>query len=458
MPDLKRAVFVSDLHLGSNAALDDFRRDDELAVLLGLSELQPPPGEEVDLVLLGDTFDLWQSVDDEECRQRRSVDIDFGITASREAQRLDGIRPRHERWFEALGAFGRRERCRLVFVTGNHDHTLLLRPVQDRLVQLLDLGSRKPTFASFYESPALRLYADHGNQYDYNNQYEAFDQVETDAECRGYYFVKLFFNRIEALDPSIENGPGGWGNVWHYLRRAFNFRLLAAAIRYFAQYWTDGRVPRKVSPLREAGAEPEPFRVESPSEPLLLLGEPEARSPEAFFSEDPEMEHFFRVAYERSPEVRLAVNEILVRQDARPAPALERSALVRTRRRPARRTPRRKATDRRRPGVPRPGQRPAPAAAGTRGLLGGAEDVEWAEALFQDRPAFRERLTREAFDFVLFGHTHGPKTQRLSNGATYLNTGTWNNELPEPTLVLAEGRPGQAPAAALKKLVGGKLV
>ena len=52
-------------------------------------------------------------------------------------------------------------------------------------------------FGNFYENPELALYADHGNQYDKNNAYKDFGRFDWKEDCRGYYFVKLFFNRIE---------------------------------------------------------------------------------------------------------------------------------------------------------------------------------------------------------------------------------------------------------------------
>ena len=133
MNGLKRAVFVSDLHLGSNPTLDDFTRDAEFERLLDLPELKPEGGDQVDLVLLGDSFDLWQSVSEKECRQEQGSRIDLAYAANSEAERLDGVRTKHPLWFEALGRFGQRTGCRLVFIAGNHDHSLTDPAVQARV-------------------------------------------------------------------------------------------------------------------------------------------------------------------------------------------------------------------------------------------------------------------------------------------------------------------------------------
>ena len=179
MSGLKRAVFVSDLHLGSNPTLDDFTRDREFEALLELPELKPEGGDQVDLVLLGDSFDLWQSVSENECRQEQSSRIGLEYHSDSEAQRLVGVRAKHPRWFEALGRFGKRPGCRLVFITGNHDHSLIDPAVQAQVTQYLGLGgSAGLSFANFYENPSLSLYADHGNQYDHNNTYDDFARLD----------------------------------------------------------------------------------------------------------------------------------------------------------------------------------------------------------------------------------------------------------------------------------------
>jgi UDP-2,3-diacylglucosamine pyrophosphatase LpxH len=454
MSGLKRAVFVSDLHLGSNPTLDDFTRDREFEALLELSELKPEGGDQVDLVLLGDSFDVWQSVSENECRQEQSSRIELEYLADSEAQRLAGVRAKHLRWFEALGRFGKRPGCRLVFITGNHDHSLIDPAVQAQVTQYLGLGGFAGlSFANFYEDPALSLYADHGSQYDHNNTYDDFARLDWKKDCRGYYFVKLFFNRIEYRDPRVDNSPSGWGEVWHWLRRFMNFRLLAAAVRYYWQYSTDNRVPLWVTPFAARGlaeSAAEPGLVGQAAAPNLLIGGPAARSSESFFSADPETEEFLREAYEASPEVRRAVNEILEAQ--------EQGEAVRGPQRGARREarPARKASARRRAEVPKP-EGALRGLASERGIAGPPEDVGWAENLFSDKPYFRDRIDVRDFRYVLFGHTHGALDRQLSNGATYLNTGTWTAGNAGLPVVVAECAPGSAPTAKLRWFEDGKL-
>ena len=125
MSGMRRVVFASDLHLGSNPTLDDFTRDVEFESFLDLPEFKPSADDRVELVLLGDSFDLWQAVSEEECHQEKSKRIDLAYVAASEAVRLDGVRGKHLRWFEALGRFAERPGCRLVVVPGNHERSLL---------------------------------------------------------------------------------------------------------------------------------------------------------------------------------------------------------------------------------------------------------------------------------------------------------------------------------------------
>ena len=454
MSGLKRAVFVSDLHLGSNPTLDDFTRDREFEALLELTELKAEGGDQVALVLLGDSFDFWQSVSENECRQEQSSRIELEYLADSEAQRLAGVRAKHPRWFEALGRFGKRPGCRLVFITGNHDHSLIDPAVQAQLTQYLGLdGSAVLSFANFFEDRTLGLYADHGNQYDHDNTYDDFAGFDWRKDCGGYYFVKLFFNRIEYRDPRVDNSPSGWGEVWHWLRRVMNFRLLAAAIRYYWQYSTDNRVPRRITPFAARGlAEPaaKPGLLSPAAAPNLLITGPVARSSVSFFSTDPEGEEFFREAYEASPDVRRAVNEILEAQEEGKAARGTRRGATRGAR------PARKASARRRAEVPKP-KGSLRGLTTERGIAGPPEDVGWAKNLFSDKPYFRDRLDISDFRFIIFGHTHGALDRRLSNGATYLNTGTWTARVAGLPVVVAECAPGGAPTAKLLRFESGRL-
>ncbi|MBI5068277.1 MAG: hypothetical protein HZB56_08545 [Deltaproteobacteria bacterium] len=461
MAGRQRAVLLSDLHLCSNPRIDDFLWDAELAALLEAPELAPRGQDQVDLVLLGDVFDLWQSVPEAECRARRSADIELAFGAGSEIGRIGAVLARHGPALAALGAFARRPGCRLVVVPGNHDHVLVDPAVQAAVAARLGLSPGAPSlsFAPSYESPPLSLYADHGCQYDANNAYGDFGSIRLRDEAAGYFFVKLFFNRVEYRDPRIENSPGGWGAVWHWLRRVLDLSLLASAIRWFWQYWNDGRVARRLALLPGAGpARAGAAALAMPLSPALLLGGRRGRSADRFFAVDPGMEEFYRAAYQESAEVRRAVNEILEAQARAPRGGKPRA-------RPARPGPRRRAAGRPssapRPEVPAPRDRARalcpPVAAAPAGPLGPPEDVVWAERLYTRGPWFRGPLDVAHTRFAVFGHTHGERTQPLGNGATYLNTGSWTGSDSRLPAVVAEQGAGGEPVATLVHFQGGKL-
>jgi hypothetical protein len=107
---LRRTVLLSDLHLGGNPALDDFTHDAEFAALLALPELQPEAGTEVTLVLLGDTFDLWQAVSPQECAADEAVQVVLGDTRFRGPALRGDLRPAR-RLVPGPGRFTRRPQC-----------------------------------------------------------------------------------------------------------------------------------------------------------------------------------------------------------------------------------------------------------------------------------------------------------------------------------------------------------
>lgn len=86
---------VSDLHLGSLPALDDFVLDERFDALLAVLD---GGNDSCELALLGDTFDMWQAVDQAECSSEVIPEtVTAPSTAEAEIARLDRIRSRHAR-------------------------------------------------------------------------------------------------------------------------------------------------------------------------------------------------------------------------------------------------------------------------------------------------------------------------------------------------------------------------
>jgi UDP-2,3-diacylglucosamine pyrophosphatase LpxH len=252
MAGTRRAVFLSDLHLGSNPRLDDFGWDAQVDALVETLELNPKPGGQVDLVLLGDVFDLWQSVTDEECEQEDCEHVLESDLAS-ELARLDAIHARHPTVFAALGRFARRPGCRLFVVPGNHDHVLIRPEAQARLAASLGVPAGPSLwFTPFYEHPALGLYAEHGSQFHANNAYADWGSIARQDEAAGYFFQKLVINRMELLKASVDNPPPFDSDaIWESLRTLLPWlasvvspRRLWTVLRLYLRYRSCRHVPR----------------------------------------------------------------------------------------------------------------------------------------------------------------------------------------------------------------------
>jgi UDP-2,3-diacylglucosamine pyrophosphatase LpxH len=404
--------FVSDLHLGVRQTLEDFHADQAFGAFARAIVAVDPACR---LVLLGDTFDLWQAFDDAELgATRRREDCRYDAAAEEAKLRL--VVDRHPDWTAALRHLALDHE--VTIVPGNHDHSLVAPEVQQALADAV--GAPVRVSNGYYDRDA-RLYAEHANQFDENNSYERFPDLDWEGDARGYWFVRLFWNRLELADPDLDNAPRGWAVVLHYLARLGNFKLLAKAIRYFGQYWWDsGLRPHEKIVLPVGGARERGVR--GPVAPVhhglpdLLVSD--AEGPDVF-SSDPATEDLLRRAYRLSPDVREAVDEVLARKPA-----------ARTRARGAGRVPPPET-------IPR-GRRPRSALGDTAPSTLAAEpgiapvpelpeDVAWARRVLDGELHFPECITGDpaALAHVVFGHTHGERYLELEEGRFYLNTGTW---------------------------------
>jgi UDP-2,3-diacylglucosamine pyrophosphatase LpxH len=377
-PSAAQVVILSDLHLGIGNALDDFHADAAFKNLLAAVATW----QDAEVVLLGDTFDLWQAVkDDEIARPGQGIGLD--LSGASERARLELIRTAHPDFFAAVSSFVKKG-GRLTFVIGNHDHPLVHAEVQ---TWLRDVVGPVP-IDLHYENPRLALYAEHCNQFDRNNCYGSGEvrALGSGREAAGYFFVKLFWNRVELLDPDLDDAPGVWGKVWHVLRSRGAWGLIAKALGYFREYWTDPRVPAgkrlDIIGLRPAA----PGGLEAAAVGL------EAAAPGALTA--------ITQAAAASPEVKIALRELCaamgVSEDELAAAASVEAAV-----------------------------------AGTEAVAV-PDDVTWANLLYDTkrgasflRPGEPVALEFPRYRNVVFGHTHDERTVGLKNGARYVNTGTW---------------------------------
>jgi hypothetical protein len=285
-------------------------------------------------------------------------------------------------------------------------------------------GSGQIRFDRCADRPDFALYAEHGNEFDGNNEYDRAPSWDPRRECRGYYFVRYFWNRLEHRLPDLVDTSSEWARFWRAVRR--KPALLPTAFKMFVQYALAVGA-RVVLPFEAAPAEAEPTGAAAgpmlpPGSPtLLLLG---ASGPNVF-TDDPIMEQAFREAYHSSPEMKQTVDDILRGQGRAPA-------------------------------VPAP--QPLPESATTSLEAAGAvsPDVGWADELFAGENLLGKELDRSTYACVVMGHTHDARDEAVSRGR-YLNTGTWAREA-DPTVVLAERRHGKVHMQLLRCTAAGALV
>jgi len=357
----------------------------------------------MDLVILGDFLDIWGVAPEEEKSARTSEEILVDLVEDDQQERAREAVEAHMATFESLGGFiaQQPERRRVVFVVGNHDHSLVRESVQEVIRNAV--GGRasemegRMEFPLFYDSPELHTYAEHGNQYDANNRYRDF--ATFGEECPGYYFVRLVWNRLEPLAPSLDV----WTESFRAIFKNKLWRLLDPAYCFYRQYRKDPRPFQRIDvawvPFFAASG---PFATTTgrplPGFPDLLFSN--FADPRRVFSTDRETEDMLRSLYHgaENRQFKEWVDGILKEKYGAEFPPV--------------------------PGEPSQGVE--------FGLF--QDENEWAAAgMFCEEdetprtPLLRKAGLREGlYDTVIFGHTHKEKMVRLHRNTKYFNTGTWS--------------------------------
>lgn len=445
---------ISDLHLalGAGWSLEDFYSDAHMGALIDVIKVRFA-GKRVDLVLLGDVFDLWQVVPATDLTAPDAVHIDLAWNLPQLRQDLTMIAQGHSQFFQALAEFGQGIDNRLVIVAGNHDHPLILPELQSHLKNILvgqfgfpDRGDNLvfPRY-HFYHAPHLGIYAEHGNQYERFNRYADFFHFGPDLkqdECQGYGLVRLFWNRMENLDQDIDDRPEYWGSWFGWLRRHLRWGTLVKAWEWYQEYLLETRVePISIDDyMKEAAlAVPSATGEEHPETPEILLNAQD-RNPDLLFSQDLLVEAAYRELYHQDPAFRRAVDQILQKKFA-PGPVPAVSLIV---------------------GVPAlnldaPGTLIHPGTGEARSFIQGEPLVRSLRGmftpgqgpdLFRDDNGQRSHLDPQIYKLVIMGHTHDPRWEAVPRHSDklYINTGTWttyttNGRKTERTVILAEELP-----------------
>ena len=213
----RQIVFVSDMHLGPGRdanghwyKIEDFRWDDEFAKFL--DRIDADGGGKTDLVLLGDSAELWQSIADDCIYPNKNLSCSEADAMTR----LQRILTAHGGTLANLGSFADRGDNRVFVVPGNHVAALLFPRTSAAL--LAAIGSRKPGRVVFqsdgrWMSPDRLILAEHGHQIGKEvNRFDGWPApfieergVRYLQRVWGEQFVQKYYNAYEIEYPIIDN-------------------------------------------------------------------------------------------------------------------------------------------------------------------------------------------------------------------------------------------------------------
>jgi UDP-2,3-diacylglucosamine pyrophosphatase LpxH len=176
-----------------------------------LQEANRQGGGATDLILNGDTFELWQSLE-QDCIYS---DKDLGCTEVDALHRLRRVLGAHTAELKALRAFATSGNNRVVIVPGNHDVALLFGRVAAEVLEAISAPADRVRVASegFWLSADKLVYAEHGHQIGRDvNRFDNWPSpfLERNGQKHlqrpwGEQFVQQYYNDYEEKYPIIDN-------------------------------------------------------------------------------------------------------------------------------------------------------------------------------------------------------------------------------------------------------------
>ncbi|MFC1655243.1 metallophosphoesterase [Patescibacteria group bacterium] len=165
----KKLIVISDLHIGGEAPIDDFECEKELISFLDYLDEN---NESIELVILGDFFDLWKIKDKLEGKVAYAI-------------------KQHPRLFEHLKKFG--EKHKITVLGGNHDHEIVYEQrYQDDLAKYNMHVDKNQFFKREFsnDGKSFRIVGEHGNQVEPATAFTDFS-MKTDSSL-SYHINQLF--------------------------------------------------------------------------------------------------------------------------------------------------------------------------------------------------------------------------------------------------------------------------
>ena len=212
-------AFVSDTHLGVGQFADARWHPYEDArwardFKLFLEELDRKGAGKTDLILNGDTFELWQSLQNDCVYSSK----DLGCTENDALNRFRRIASAHRAEFEAIRSFAAAGSNSVVIVPGNHDAALMFPRVAAEVLKAIGAPTDRVKISAvgYWVSPDGLLYAEHGHQI--GNDVNLFTKWPSPfleknnvlhlQKSWGEQLVQSFYNQFEVKYPILDNIMG----------------------------------------------------------------------------------------------------------------------------------------------------------------------------------------------------------------------------------------------------------
>jgi UDP-2,3-diacylglucosamine pyrophosphatase LpxH len=210
-------IFISDTHFGVGKVnghwhnFEDARWAPEFAAFL--EKMNRMGKGKSDLILNGDTFELWQSLDPNDCTVL--VNKDLGCTEDGALKRLQRVIQFHQPELTSIGNFAKSGDNTVTIVPGNHDAALLFPKVAQTVLAAINAPADRVHVATEGDwlSPDGLIYAEHGQQIGKEvNKFDHWPQpfinyqgVRYLQRPWGEQFVQRFYNMYEDKYPIIDN-------------------------------------------------------------------------------------------------------------------------------------------------------------------------------------------------------------------------------------------------------------
>lgn len=251
-------VLISDLHVGAGRDAsgawkrsEDFRWHADFEKFL--VAMSAKGAAKVDLVLAGDIFEMWQSpsmkcstdINKPGCMSTEcdEDDPDRGCSESGARDRIDLILAQHSDFVHALRRFLAQGSNRVTLIPGNHDAALLFPEVAKRVAASVNHNSFMVAPAGYWLSADLKVFAEHGHQFDEVNKFKAWPRPFVEVAGIRYLqrpwgenMVQKFYNQYEEIFPIIDNLDNEQSGVDFAIRQA-GLTPTAGALGKFVRFF-----------------------------------------------------------------------------------------------------------------------------------------------------------------------------------------------------------------------------